>query len=54
MKVRALAILNTPDGTKEVGDTYDLAADKAQELIDLGWVEKVDAKSKPDAAEAKA
>lgn len=55
MKVRALAILSTPDGRKEIGDTYDLTADKAQELIDLGWIEKVaDAKSKADAAEAKA
>lgn len=54
MKVRALAILNTPDGTKEVGDQFDMPAAQVEELVELKWVEKVDAKAKTDAAEAKA
>ncbi|ASN71514.1 hypothetical protein 9F2_8 [uncultured Caudovirales phage] len=61
MKVRALAILNTPGGTKEIGDTYDLAADKVPELEELGWIEKAKetapttkADKAADAADAKA
>lgn len=41
MKVRALAELSTPKGPKEVGDEFDLPADKAAELKELGWVEEV-------------
>ncbi len=55
MKVRALANLNTPEGPKEIGDQFDLTADKVQELADLGWIEKVaDSKSKAADADAKA
>lgn len=41
MKVRALAELSTPKGPKEIGEEFDLAADKAAELRELGWVEEV-------------
>lgn len=41
MKVRALTSLDTPKGLKDIGDEFDLAADKAAELLGLGWVEEV-------------
>lgn len=41
MKVRALAELSTPKGPKKIGEEFDLAADNAAELKELGWVEEV-------------
>lgn len=41
MKVRALTSLDTPEGLKDIGDEFELPADKATELAELGWIEKV-------------
>lgn len=45
MKVKALAILSTAQGRREVGDEFSVTAAYAEELIARGLVQRTDAES---------